>query len=172
MWRHRNGMALKKTPLVGISNSTTQRSRAIRIDALHAASTQKDRALAIVTGAGPNGVTSSELGSLPGWKGHGGASGVLTKLHDLFLITRVRETRGGSEIYVLEAHVNGRRTTMSRKNLKEAAESLTQAAAALTSITGGVVTAPGQAPAASGCTCTAHGCSAASAAGDDAIALD
>ena len=58
---------------------------------------------------GEEGVTWFELGQEFGWH-HGQASGVLSSLHREKRISRLKEKRGRSSVYVDNMYVNGRET--------------------------------------------------------------
>lgn len=93
----------------GWSGSDTSRERAEQADADGTTSERQTRVLALLHGAGEEGLTWRELSQLSGWH-HGSASGVLSVLHKVGLICRLSQRRNKMKVYVDPEFVAGRET--------------------------------------------------------------
>jgi hypothetical protein len=91
----------------GWSGSDTSKARADQADI--DGTTQRTQILTIASliDAGRDGLTWKELSQLQGWH-HGQASGVLSVLHKVGVIVRLKETRDRCKVYVDKDEVHGR----------------------------------------------------------------
>lgn len=100
----------------GWSGSDTSRERA-RVDDVSGTTTARQEAvLEFLDVQGANGATWSEIASEYGWH-HGQASNVLSVLHKVGLIARLKERRNKSAIYVALPFVLGREVAVRRKKI-------------------------------------------------------
>lgn len=91
----------------GHSGTNTSRERAERDDKSGKTKWRQKNALSVLFWSKTNGVTWKDLAEINNLH-HGQASGVLSVLHQVNLIVRLKETRDKCAIYVLPAFVNGR----------------------------------------------------------------
>jgi len=91
----------------GWSGSKTSQERAINADASGETSENQAFTLKALEEAESNGLTWQELSNRTGWH-HGKSSGALSNLHKGRHIQRLKQRRGGCQIYVSNDYVNGR----------------------------------------------------------------
>lgn len=100
----------------GWSGSDTSKERADRDDKSGVTGQRQSDTLRWLQGAGPDGVTWSELGAALGMH-HGSASGVLSVLHKEGRIARLRDVRRKRcSVYVALEYVNDRPTASHKSN--------------------------------------------------------
>lgn len=91
----------------GWSGSETSKERAENADASGETSENQAFTLKALKTVGDDGMTWQELSALTGWH-HGKSSGALSNLHKGRQIQRLKQRRGGCQIYVSNDYVNGR----------------------------------------------------------------
>jgi hypothetical protein len=100
----------------GWSGSETSRSRAERADASGTTGERDRRTLALLRAAGSHGVTWPELADAD-LLHHGEASAVLSRLHKVGTLVRLKEQRQRCQVYVLPEYADGRETSAFRPNV-------------------------------------------------------
>jgi len=93
----------------GSSGSSTSKDRETLRDKTNVTKATQSDIWGWIRSAGADGMTWKELQDEIG-EHHGTISGALSNLHKEGRIARLSETRGGSKVYVLPVHVNGRTT--------------------------------------------------------------
>jgi hypothetical protein len=102
----------------GWSGTETSEERAKTRDISGKTSDIQAYTLGSLYGRGPNGLTWKELSEQAGWH-HGTSSGVLSVLHKVERIYRLKERRGGCRVYVYPDYLNGREHDMQGRKPKE-----------------------------------------------------
>jgi len=91
----------------GWSGSEASRDRALEDDLMGRTTKRQAETMLELLKAKEKGLTWSELGEIKGWH-HGTASGVLSVLHKVDAIVRLKERRNKCSIYVMRGFVNNR----------------------------------------------------------------
>ena len=99
----------------GWKGSDASRDRALGDDADGTTGKRQKETLVALGASGIRGLTWKELSEITGWH-HGQSSGCLSVLHLEELVARLVERRNRCSIYVLPAFVNGRETSVRKKN--------------------------------------------------------
>lgn len=110
----------------GWSGSDTSRARAEREDGDGTTSKRQSKTLLTLGDQREQGATWRELAYMHAWH-HGQASGVLSVLHKVGRVARLKETRDRCAVYVLPEFVEGRPTAahgVKRKALTEREEKI------------------------------------------------
>lgn len=102
----------------GWSGTDTSEERAKTSDSNGKTRDKQAYTLESLYGAGHNGMTWKELSDLAGWH-HGTSSSVLSVLHKVERICRLKESRGGCRVYVYPDYLNGREHDMQGRKPKE-----------------------------------------------------
>jgi hypothetical protein len=89
-----------RNPNSGFAGSETSRARAREADTSGLTGDRQRRAIIEITRSGARGLTWKELSDLTGWH-HGNSSGVLSNLHKVGRIARLKEKRLRCKVYVL-----------------------------------------------------------------------
>lgn len=100
----------------GWSGSNTSKERAISADEDGTTSRRQQYVLDQLNWYEDMGLTWKELSNITGWH-HGTASGVLSVLHKVGLISRLKEKRGRCAVYVLPQWTLGKETAERNKHI-------------------------------------------------------
>lgn len=91
----------------GWSGSEASRDRALENDSMGRTTKRQAETMLELLKAKEKGLTWLELGEIKGWH-HGTASGVLSVLHKIDGIVRLKEKRNRCSVYVMRGFVNNR----------------------------------------------------------------